>query len=86
MRFGRRTHGGTNREPWVAGGEPVTVVQGKRPSVAGYPFSGVLMKTKGQRQAKERRRVRRKEKDSAVKNDAMLGRVCRRKWGAGKAK
>jgi len=42
------------------------------------------MKTKGQRKAIERRRVRSAEKGANIPRDKMVGRVTRRGWGGPK--
>jgi hypothetical protein len=42
--------------------------------------------TKGQNKAFNRRRMRRRDRNSEVKRDIMLGRASRRGWGKGIAK
>ena len=44
------------------------------------------MKTKGQRKAEDRRRLRKREKTSDALHDIPLGRACRRGYGVGYAK
>lgn len=41
------------------------------------------MKTKGQRKREDRRAMRRREKDSDIPRDKMVGRAHRRGWGVG---
>jgi hypothetical protein len=42
--------------------------------------------TKGQNKTFNRRRMRRKDRNSTVKRDIMLGKASRRGWGKGIAK